>query len=85
MKERKFKLTKEEIKALIMHAVMMGTTIELDMDSPPDECPQDIIIGCEYIYVNFLEEKLNKNKSSLNQSVEDLLKDIEGKGKFNKN
>jgi len=85
MNKKEFKVTKDDIKAVIMHAVMMGTTIKLDINNPPNECPQDIIIGCEYIYSNFLEDKLKQNKSSLNQSVEDLLKEIEGKGKFNKN
>ena len=32
-----YKLTKEELKTLIMNAIMTGTTIDLDMENPPDE------------------------------------------------
>ena len=78
-----YKLTKEELKALIMNAIMTGTTIDLDLENPPDDCPMEIIAACEYIYVTFLEEKMRSEKNKLDQSIEDLLKgDSFG---FNKN
>ena len=76
-----YKLTKDELKEIIMNAIMTGTAIDLDMENPPDECPLEIIVACEFIYVTFLEGKLKQNKSNMNQTIDELLKG----DSFNKN
>ncbi len=70
-----YKLTKEELKSLIMNAIMTGTTIDLDLENPPDDCPIEIIAACEYIYVTFLESKMESDKQNdIDNAIKDLLK-----------
>jgi hypothetical protein len=58
-----------------MNAIMTGTTINLDMENPPDECPMEIVMACEFIYTSFLESKMESEKQNdINQSIQDLLK-----------
>lgn len=70
-----YKLTKEELKNIIMNAVMVGTTIKVDMNNIPDECPAEIGMACEFIYASFLESKMESEKQNdIDNAIQDLLK-----------
>ena len=72
----KIDLTLEEIRTLILNAVMTGNqTNKIDIENAPDECPMDIVLACEFVLNQFLDHKMSELKNiDIDNAIKDLLK-----------
>ena len=72
----KIDLTLEEIRTLILNAVMTGNqTNKIDIENAPDECPMDIVLACEFVLNQFMENKIEELKNiDIDNAIKDLLK-----------
>ena len=72
----KIDLTLEEIRTLILNAVMTGNqTNKIDIENAPDECPMDIVLACEFVLNQFMDNKIEElKKDDIDNAIKDLLK-----------
>jgi hypothetical protein len=73
---KKIDLTLEEIRTLIINAVMTGNqTKPIDIHNAPDECPMEITMACEFVLNQFLDNKIEELKADdIDNAIKDLLK-----------
>ena len=73
-------LTLEEIRTLIINAVMTGNqTKPIDIHNAPDECPMEITMACEFVLNQFLNNQLDNKieelkEDNINNAIKKLLK-----------
>ena len=72
----KIDLTLEEIRTLILDAVMTGNqTNKIDIENAPNECPIDVAMACEFVLSRFLDNKIEELKADdIDNAIKDLLK-----------
>ena len=72
----KINLTLAEIRTLILNAVMTGNqTKPIDIHNAPDECPIDIVMACDFVLNQFLDNKIEELKADdIDNAIKDLLK-----------
>lgn len=73
-----YNIKQEEVKQLIMKAVMMGVVVggDIDIDNPPKECPMSVVLMCEQIFNEFLNDQLKKQSIPSDQELDDKIKDL---------
>jgi hypothetical protein len=76
IKMKKINLNIEELRTLILNAVMTGNqTQSIDLHNAPDECPMEIIAACEFVLSQFLDNKIQTLKEDdINNAIQNLLK-----------
>ena len=69
-------LTLEEIRTLILNAVMTGNqTNKIDIENAPNECPIDIALACEFVLNQFLDNKIEElKKDDIDNAIKNLIK-----------
>ena len=72
----KIDLTIEEIRTLILDAVMTGNqTNKIDIENAPNECPIDVAMACEFVLSRLLNNKIEELKANdIDNAIKDLLK-----------
>ena len=72
----KIDLTIQEIRTLILNAVMTGNqTNKIDIENAPDVCPMDVVMACDFVLNQFLDNKIEALKADdIDNAIKDLLK-----------
>jgi len=62
----KIDLTIQEIRTLILNAVMTGNqTNKIDIENAPDVCPMDVVMACDFVLNQFLDNKIEALKKTI--------------------